>query len=313
MNLGGHPHLFVSLELSFFFTSYTLLPNMFLNSLARPSASAARQIATFTLRSNPVQTRIQALVCTLTNPPLRTFTSTAKLSAETRPKNDDIPFETVQLVSSTDNTLGPPEPLRDILSRFSTKTHTISLVSSHPPIVRVHAKAEIQKADRAAKDKAKARRKTKQETSELQVTWESAQGDLQHKLNQAKQILSHGDRLDLVFTSRAKNASPAPQYEGKKLKRAQEMILGLFTSELEGIASKRKEDVVGGVGGSMVTMYYEPHSDLRQQALEKAEELAEQKASEKQARKEERRIKEEERRRKAQLEEEERRRKLGIL
>lgn len=290
--------------------------NMSFKCMVRPAATLVRQqLATFNHKPEAIQPVVRSLLGTNLVQPhssLRTFASSSKRCAETRPKNNDIPFETVQLVSSEDNTLGPPEPLSGILSRFSTKTHTISLVSSSPPIVRVHAKSEIQKADRAAKDKAKARRKTKQETSELQVTWESAMGDLQHKLNQAKQILMHGDRLDLVFTSRAKNASPAPQYEGKKLKRAQETILGMFTTELGELASKRKEDVVAS-GGAMVTMYYEPHTDLRQQALDKAEEAAEQKAREKQAKKEERRIKEEERRRKAQLEEEERRRKLGIL
>ncbi|KAJ9108105.1 hypothetical protein QFC19_002570 [Naganishia cerealis] len=288
---------------------------MTLHCLTRCAATALRQQLVSTGRSpQAIQTSVRALPWinnVQANSTSRPFATTSRLFSA-RPTNGDIPFETVQLVSSADNTLGPPEPLRDILSRFSTKTHTISLVSSSPPIVRVHAKSELQKADRVAKDKAKVRRKTKQETSELQVTWESAMGDLQHKLNQAKHMLMHGDRLDLVFTSRAKNASPAPQYEGKKLKKAQETILGMFTTELEQLATKRKEDVVAS-NGAMVTMYYEPHSDLRQQALDKAEEAAEQKAKEKQAKKEERRIKEEERRRKAQLEEEERRRKLGIL
>lgn len=144
------------------------------------------------------------------------------------------------------------------------------------------------------------------------MTWESASGDLAHKLNQAKHILAEGDRLDLVFTSRAKNASAAPQYDGKKLKRAQETIVNMFTTALGEIAFKRKEDAVS-TNGTMVSMFYEPNKDLRQHALDKAEEAAEQKAREKQAKKEERRIKEEERRRRAQAEEEERRRKLGQL
>ena len=239
----------------------------------------------------------------------RTFV-TSRIHLAARPQNNEIPFDIVQVVSSEDRTLSPPQRMSDLLARYSTKTHSIQLVSSSPPIVRVFAKADLQKADRSAKEKAKARRKVKQETSELQVTWESAMGDLQHKLNQAKHILSEGDRLDLVFTSRAKNASPAPQFEGKKLKAAQESILGMFTTALGDIAYKRKDDVVSG---SMITMHYEPNKDLRQQALDKAEEAADQKAREKQAKKEERRIKEEERRRKAQLEEEERRRKLGQL
>lgn len=244
------------------------------------------------------------------------LTSRARLApaaAAARPKDDEIPFDTVHLVSSADNSLSPPQRMTDILARYPAKTHTIRLVSSAPPIVRVFARAELQKADRSAKERARARRKVKQETSELQVTWESAQGDLQHKLNQAKHILSEGDRLDLVFTSRAKNASAAPQYEGKKLARAQDAILTMFTTELASIAFKRKEDARSTANGTMVSMYYEPNKDLRQQALDRAEEAADQKAREKQARKEERRAKEEERRHRAQQEEEERRRKLGQL
>jgi translation initiation factor IF-3 len=243
-------------------------------------------------------------------PTLRHLTTSRQHLAAVRPKNDEIPFNTVQLVSSETNTLSPPTRLSEIQARYPAKTHTISLVSSSPPIVRVFAKTDLQKADRSAKEKAKAKRKVRQETTELQVTWESAEGDLRHKLNQGKHVLESGDRLDLVFSSRGKNASAAPQFEGRKLKSAQEMILGMFERELGELGVKRKEDMKGG---TMVTMFYEPNKDLRQQALDKAEEAAEVKAKEKQARKEERRIKEEERRRKAQVEEEERRRKLGLL
>lgn len=261
--------------------------------------------------AKPRNARLPVSVGTPQGSTYRTFV-TSRVHCAARPKDNEIPFDTVQLVSSEDNTLSPPQRMADILARYSAKTHTIHLVSSSPPIVRVFAKSDLQKADRSAKEKAKSRRKTKQETSELQVTWESATGDLQHKLNQAKHILSEGDRLDLVFTSRAKNASAAPQYDGRKLKRAQETILNMFTTELGEIAFKRKEDAIS-TNGTMVTMYYEPNKDLRQQALDKAEEAADQKAREKQAKKEERRIKEEERRKKAQIEEEERRRKLGQL
>ncbi|GHJ84385.1 hypothetical protein NliqN6_0787 [Naganishia liquefaciens] len=272
--------------------------------------SAARIIRCLLSAARPQAiSRNPATPCYVRPSACRTFV-TSRIHLAARPQNDEIPFDTVQVVSSEDKTLSPPQRMSDLLARYPAKTHSVQLVSSSPPIVRVFAKADLQKADRSAKEKAKARRKVKQETSELQVTWESATGDLQHKLNQAKHILSEGDRLDLVFTSRAKNASPAPQFAGKKLKAAQDSILGMFTTALEEIAYKRKEDVVSG---TMITMYYEPNKDLRQQALDKAEEAAEQKAREKQAKKEERRIKEEERRRKAQFEEEERRRRLGQL
>lgn len=242
---------------------------------------------------------------------LRTLTaSRPHLASSARPKNDEIPYTTVQLVSSTSNTLSEPTLLSEILAQYPAKTHTIALVSSSPPIVRVFAKTDLQKADRSAREKAKAKRKVRQETTELHVTWESAEGDLRHKLNQGRHVLESGDRLDLVFSSRGKNVSSAPQYEGRKLKAAQEGIIGMFEAELGELGVKRKEDLVAG---TTRTMFYEPNKDLRQQALDKAEEAAEVKAREKQARKEERRIKEEERRRRAQLEEEERRRKLGLL
>jgi hypothetical protein len=62
-----------------------------------------------------------------------------------------------------DKTLGPPQRMSDLLARYPAKTHSVQLVSSSPPIVRVFAKADLQKADRSAKEKAKARRKVEQE------------------------------------------------------------------------------------------------------------------------------------------------------
>ena len=51
----------------------------------------------------------------------------------------------------------------------------------------------------------------------MQVSWESAAGDLEHKVAVAKAILERGDRLELVFAHK-KGAAQHALLSGSKLK-----------------------------------------------------------------------------------------------
>jgi hypothetical protein len=157
--------------------------------------------------------------------------------------------------------------------------------------VRLIEKREAQMKDKAAHDKAKKRRARAMETSEVQVSWESATGDLEHKVAVAKAILERGDRLELVFAHK-KGAAQHTLLSGSKLEAAKQAALSMFAHELEGISIKWKEDLVTP---KMTAMFYEPSRELRQEALKKVEEAEEEKAREKEKKKEERRRKEEER------------------
>src|SRR5690349_7759191 len=68
-------------------------------------------------------------------------TSLARCSANKQSKaalrDSMIPYDTVQLVSPEDNSLGPPRSLSSILSTYSPQTHSLVLVSQDPPIVRL--------------------------------------------------------------------------------------------------------------------------------------------------------------------------------
>lgn len=233
-------------------------------------------------------------------PIVRSFrTSSSVLAAKKPPipipRDATIPHRVVQLVSATDNSLGPPVDLASILSSYNPQTHTLTLVSQDPPIVKLVEKREAQLKMKATEDKARKRRARAMETSELQVSWESARGDMEHKVALARGILERGDRLELVFAHK-KGARGQGLLAGAKLEAARQAALELFETELESVGKQWKDPLVTQ---SMTALYYEPSKDLRDEVIRRADEADDEKAREKERKKEERRKKEEERAKKA--------------
>lgn len=140
--------------------------------------------------------------------------------------------------------------------------------------------------------------------SDLQVTWESASGDLEHKLAQAKSILQEGgDRLKLAFSSNAKSPkSPPLNPDGTPkppppLTAKQESIANHFLTSLEPIAKQWRDRQHSH---KSTVFYLQPRDDIREEHRRKVEQALEAKESDKERKKRERREKEEERRRKAE-------------
>lgn len=218
-------------------------------------------------------------------------------------RDGQIPFSTVH-IRQEDGKLSEPRRLRELLGTYDVKTHTLQLVSNEPPIVRLVAKKDLQQNERQAAAKAKARRQTSMHESDLQVTWESAPGDLDHKLAQAKSILQEGgDRLKLAFSSNAKSSkSPPLNPDGTPkppppLTAKQESVATHFLTSLEPIAKEWRDR---HHSHKSTVFYLQPRDDIREEHRRKVEEALEAKESDKERKKRERREKEEERRRKAE-------------
>lgn len=140
-------------------------------------------------------------------------------------------------------------------------------------------------------EKGKKRRARAMETSEVQVSWESAKADLEHKLAISKAVIERGDRLELVFAHKKASAQHL-HLTGAKLEEAKKTATELFTRELKDISTKWKDDIVSS---KMVAMFFEPNAHVRKEALKKVDEAEAEKAIQKERKKEERRKKEEER------------------
>jgi hypothetical protein len=176
------------------------------------------------------------------------------------------------------------------LSTYSTKTHYLHLVSTDPPIVKLIEKKVQQEKDFLQEKKAKAKRARVMETSEVQITWESAKGDLMHKLGLIKNILERGDRVEIAFIH--KPAHSGNLLAGAALKKVQETFPALTREHLVGIAREWKDE---RVEPAIRVIYFEPTKDIRDEVLKKLDESADEKSRLKEAKKQERRAKEEER------------------
>lgn len=184
------------------------------------------------------------------------------------------------------------------MSSYSTRTHYLHLVSSDPPIVKLIEKKAQQEKTVLQEKKAKAKRARGMETSEVQITWESAKGDLMHKIALVRGILERGDRVEIAFIH--KPANTGNLLAGAALKRAQELLPATTKSELAEVAKEWKED---RVEPAIRVIYLEPTKEVRDEVLRKLDESADEKKDLKNAKKAERRAKEEERFRRAKARE----------
>jgi translation initiation factor IF-3 len=192
----------------------------------------------------------------------------------------------VQLVSPT-NQLLPPQLLSSILSSTDLTTNTIILSSSDPPIVRMHDRQTYETRLRDLALKNSLRDRTKFEEKEIQISWTSATGDMEHKIEMAKNILAKGDRVSVLFAIKGSPRRDRMTSEEKK-----EMIK-VFEDGLEEVGRKWQDDLIKG---KAVALHYEPKEEVREEFVAKFKEKILEEKKEKGDRKEARRKKDEERR-----------------
>ncbi|AFR95364.1 hypothetical protein J008_03229 [Cryptococcus neoformans] len=197
-------------------------------------------------------------------------------------RDSSIPHSVVRLIGPEG--LLPPQRLSSILSTYSTSTHTLTLVS---------VDAEERDREKEKEEKSKVKRKISMEEKEVQVSWQSAKGDLGHKLEMAKGILEKGDRVQVVFANRRRAEAVN--------ERQKEEIVAMFEGTLEEVGKKWKED---DKNRGLWVLYYNPLDSVRQEVEKKVLEAERVKKEEKEKAKQEkleaRRKKEERRRQRAE-------------
>lgn len=244
----------------------------------------------------PWTRQFHASTSTLLPPPQRSSpasSSKAVVNALALRDHAIIPVIPVaQLVSSVDNSLGAPQSTRSILATVDPATHTLSVVSASPPIVKILSRDDERRKDLEQQAKAKIRRKTAVESKEVQVSWSSAEGDLAHKLAGAQAVLERGDRLELVFAKRKGGGQDAPVSQKR-----QKEIVALFEDRLKDVGVKWRADDERPNGVRVA--YWDPKGEVRNEVRRKVLDSEVERRKEKEEKKEKRRAKEEERARKA--------------
>lgn len=121
------------------------------------------------------------------------------------------------------------------------------------------SKAEERDREKEKEEKSKVKRKISMEEKEVQVSWQSAKGDLGHKLEMAKGILEKGDRVQVVFANRRRAEAVN--------ERQKEEIVAMFEGTLEEVGKKWKED---DKNRGLWVLYYNPLDSVRQEVEKKS-------------------------------------------
>ncbi|KAK4689390.1 translation initiation factor IF-3, partial [Tremellales sp. Uapishka_1] len=206
-------------------------------------------------------------------------------------QDDSIPYTHVHLVSPTDNSLSPLQPLSAVLESYSRETHILVVVSTSPPIVKLLSKEDEKLKERDLEVREKLRRKTAFEEKELLVSWNSEPGDLQHKLNAASAFLEKGDRVQVIFANR-KGGGLKAEISAKR----KEKMVQMFDEKLDEIGKKWRED---GKEKGLWVCFWQPREDIKQGVRKKVVEGGLERRKEKDEKKEARRRKEADREQKA--------------
>ncbi|KZO94875.1 hypothetical protein CALVIDRAFT_538653 [Calocera viscosa TUFC12733] len=143
--------------------------------------------------------------------PTQTFSAPESLRPEVSktaaPRNQQIPFEVVQMPDPATGALGPPERLADLLARINLKKEYLTLLNDDPPVVKLVTFEEERRLDKVRKDQRKAQRATTKGEKEVQITWKAEPADLEHKVDKIKEMLSKGGRVSVLLTTKP-NALP---------------------------------------------------------------------------------------------------------
>lgn len=206
-----------------------------------------------------------------------------------QPQAHRVTHRIVQLVDPETNALREPQPLHSI--KYDKTTHDLRHVSDSPPIVKLVSLLEEAEKARLLEVKLKLNRKTAFEDKEVQVSWNSADGDLRHKLDIARGFLERGDRVHMVFAPKGTGAGVAEVAAARK-----DEMMAFFEHGMEDLGMRWRDELRTKTS---VVVYWQASNQVRQEKKIKVNEAELAKRRLKEEKKEARRLKEEERKRKA--------------
>lgn len=206
-------------------------------------------------------------------------------------RNYQIPFDRVHLVGE-DSKLSGLVLLRPIVDSIDLKTESVICVQAEPPVVKIVNNVEEKQKEREREEKIRLSRRLAVDDKELQMGWGAADGDVQHKIDTAIELLKKGDRVHIVFALRASSG-------GKKQRIPDErkmQILEMFEEGVADVAKKWKEDEQSR---GLWIQHWAPKDSVATEARAKLLVEGVEKRKARDERKEARKAKEEERLRKA--------------
>ncbi len=104
---------------------------------------------------------------------------------------------------------------------------------------------------------------------EIQISWESAEGDVKHKIARAKSVLEDGDRVKLVFAH--KQGSEMSKLSGKSLQATITNLPATFLESLSDLSTEFKPPHTppsSSPGHEVYVLHIQPNKDIKKQKEE---------------------------------------------
>lgn len=122
--------------------------------------------------------------------------------------NSKIPHQFVTIIQPDGKLSENPVKLDMLLRQIDQTTEFIELISSREkPLVKIRNKKEALEQEKLVKKKRAASRVV---NKELQLSWVISQGDLTHKLLQARQYFQKGHVVSIQFAAKQGHLPPSP-------------------------------------------------------------------------------------------------------
>ncbi|KAL8736043.1 MAG: hypothetical protein Q9166_000605 [cf. Caloplaca sp. 2 TL-2023] len=185
-------------------------------------------------------------------------------------RDEGIRAREVQVVNS-DNSLQPPRSLQDSLASIDRQTHFLIQVGEkvHPRFADVPGPEEGQKDDRpkipvckivdkrsfrqAEVEKAKPKKNAAVLTKEVELNWNIAPHDLDHRMQRMREFLKDGKRVEVVFGKKRKGWTKRKvPTDGQ----AQEILILIRAHAAQVEGSKEWKGMEGQAGGEL-KMFFE--------------------------------------------------------
>ncbi|KAJ6516382.1 hypothetical protein C8R45DRAFT_763541, partial [Mycena sanguinolenta] len=153
---------------------------------------------------------------------LRTHVRFKHNGPKSLPRDESIPYEEVSVVQE-DNSLVKTS-LKTLLRDLDRTKVWVELVAVKPePVVRIVLKKAAVAAQKKQREKQRASAR-KNTVKEVQLTWGSEPGDIEHKLARVRSFLEIGQKVDVVFSTKPKTQPPSAAVQQAKVKETIESL-----------------------------------------------------------------------------------------
>jgi len=144
-----------------------------------------------------------------------------------RPRNENIEYNTAKV--AVDGKLEGPFMMRDILARREQKPNggyvtAVELVATTPTVIVKYVNIRDEYLKMKAQKKKDAEAAKTRRVTEVQMTWQTSDADLSHKLDKVREALQKGAKAHISYTSKKRTARLTMDQMKEKMQKTVELL-----------------------------------------------------------------------------------------